>query len=409
MNQLELEAEKSNQQFNLYIRRGMMTSVAISLATAAVMAILMGLIMWSIIRAIRMVTKALEKEAALDFSSGGQAEMQRYIGKKDEIAVMITALLKMEDNVRELILNTTNTSEEIESFAKDLMSMSKEAASASMEVAETVQEIARGASEQAAENQNLVLQMEKLEHTIEADKAQVVALNTASDEIERQKDEGFEILKALVQKTAQNAEVIEDVYQKVVESSTNAVKIENASEMIERISEQTNLLALNASIEAARAGEAGRGFAVVAEEIRKLAEQSKKFTEDIRLVISALKLQSGITVEAMENAKQLVKEQAQNVYQTETRFNGISDAIKGIEKVLVNLNESSDGLMMNKEEVLGMVETLSAISQENAASTEEIAASMAHQSETMEHLAQAGEQMSVVVEALKLVIGRFVI
>ena len=87
-----------------------------------------------------------------------------------------------------------------------------------------------------------------------------------------------------------------------------AGKIGHVMGLIRDIAEQTNLLALNATIEAARAGEAGRGFAVVATEVKSLAVQTAKATEEISGQISAVQSSTSVAVEAIGGITARMKE-----------------------------------------------------------------------------------------------------
>ncbi len=98
------------------------------------------------------------------------------------------------------------------------------------------------------------------------------------------------------------AEIAKNADQLVGQLSTGAAKIGDVIKLIRAIAEQTNLLALNATIEAARAGEAGRGFAVVASEVKTLASQTAKATEEIASQIGAIQ---GSTSEAVEAIRQI--------------------------------------------------------------------------------------------------------
>ena len=146
-----------------------------------------------------------------------------------------------------------------------------------------------------------------------------------------------------------------------LEELTNAsVQIEQILTVIEGIAEQTNLLALNATIEAARAGEAGKGFAVVANEVKHLANQSSKATEDIAGRIQALKSGMESVSKTMETSREAVttgrgsiEQTAQTMDEAARQVTNVSNKMSDITGVLHQQEDSSSEIARNINEVAG--------------------------------------------------------
>ena len=191
------------------------------------------------------------------------------------------------------------------------------------------------------------------------------------------------------------------------ETSDSVAKISQASEMIQSISDQTNLLALNAAIEAARAGESGKGFAVVAEEIRKLAEQSASFTKDIREVIEGLRQKSEDSVAMMEKVNSEIEKQTIIRSETDSKFAEIAKEVEIGRTVTNELKDSAAVLEKENRHLIEMVESLSSISEENAASTEEVNAAIDEEAEAMNNIATAQEELADIADMLRAEVAKF--
>ncbi|MCT4542075.1 MAG: methyl-accepting chemotaxis protein [Vallitalea sp.] len=356
---------------------------------------------------IRVLSKLIERLSNYDLSFDKKSKAIKYLKRKDEIGNIANSIAKMQLNFTDLIKKISLTSQQVASSSEELTATSQQSATASEEVAKTIENIAKGASEQARDTSNAADNITELGVLIENNEEELIHLNETTDKVIQLKEEGMDNINQLVEITVTNKKATEEINNVIVNTNESAEKIYQASQMIKNIADQTNLLALNAAIEAARAGEAGKGFAVVADEIRKLAEQSDEFTEEISTIINELKNKTDNAVTTMHEILEVVTKQSQSVDNTKIKFEGIADAIEKTKDAIEILNNSSKKMDTKKVNITDVVENLSSISEENAAGTQQASASVEQQTASMEEIASSSESLANLAEEMNNSITKF--
>ena len=372
--------------------------------------LILGLLLWiikSITSPIAALGKDMEKLADYDFSEEVKAGISKNSGRKDEIGSISRGTEKVVERLRDIVLNIREVSGHIHDVSNEIADNAKSTAKASDELTKAVDGISIGAMHQAEDMQRGTKAMQSMGEALRANEESMVELNQSSDGVYDAKEKGISAIKDLINTTAKVEESAMKVSEVIVRTDEGAKKIDEASTMIKSIAGQTNLLALNAAIEAARAGEAGKGFAVVADEIRKLAEQTDKFTEEIVVVVRNLSERTKEAVDIMEEVKTVVGEQVTCVDETEKQFVYISDEIDVTKTIIGKLNDSEKELEDARGELSEIVEGLAAVSEENAAATEECLASVEEQAASTSIIESSAERLPEMARGLEEAVQKF--
>ncbi|HHX12865.1 MAG TPA: methyl-accepting chemotaxis protein, partial [Clostridiales bacterium] len=358
----------------------------------------------SFTKPIIQTAKSAEKIASLDIREDID---KKYLSLDNEIGTMAKANQSIIDNLRRIIGEINNSSELLAASSEELTAVSGQTADAAQEVSKTVQEIAHGASDQARLTEEGSFKAVTLGDNITKVKGYISSVNESSDKVSDVVDTGIVEINSLYDITKESTSAIEEIARVIADTSMSSKKIGEASNVIEAISAQTNLLSLNASIEAARAGEAGRGFAVVANEIGKLAAQSKSSANTINDIVKELQDNIAIAVKSMERVTNISKEQADSVINSKDKYQLIADAMQLTSKAVDQLEASGDIMDNMKEEIMDVLQNLSAIAEENAASTQEASATAQEETASVEEIANASEGLSELAQGLQLLVAKF--
>lgn len=266
--------------------------------------------------------------------------------------------------------------DEMDSFGDTFTKISAEMNETSSEISLVVEQVAAGAMNQAEETESSVSilsqNIESLREIVEKENESKELLEGVVQEI----NQGYNDVK----ETTENLQSIISQFSVLKDSADNLEsKTKDINEVVSAvtsIAEQTNLLALNASIEAARAGEQGRGFSVVAEEIRKLAEESKKAASSISDDLHSFTLSISDIVKDIETQFNILKSEslklekvASSNYQSTQSIRSVTDTIIAM---INQLNIETDSITS----IYSKIESLAAIAEENSASSQEVSANV---------------------------------
>ena len=254
-------------------------------------------------------------EAMTRLANGELGEQVDATDRRDEIGAMARAVQFFKENLihtaeltareRETIARRSaravRVGELTDRFNDDIASVIESVISAGSQLQSTASQMKRAASQTNSEAASVSGMTEETSANMQTVASATEELSGSVAEIGRQVTQSALIAQKAAAEGRRTNETVQGL-------STAADKIGDVVKLISEIASQTNLLALNATIEAARAGDAGRGFAVVAAEVKGLAEQTAKATDDIRGQITAIQTTSGDAVTAIQGMTAVVDE-----------------------------------------------------------------------------------------------------
>lgn len=340
-------------------------------------------------------------------ASSGDLTVSITSSTKDEFMDLANSFNEMLKNISELMNNVTKSSKTVLETSSNLASMSEEVTASIGEVAKAIEEVSEGATNQSQNAQNGVTEMNDLSSRLDKISVNSNEMDKLSASTKELGAKGLSMIDTLIEKSKKTKIATGEVDSIVRDMDESTRKINTISETISQITEQTNLLALNASIESARAGEAGKGFAVVAEEIRKLAEQSKSSTEEIKVIITNIQSKSDTAVKAIKSTESVVTEQDLAVGKTQEIF---SEILRSIETMISKVDEIKTSIIdvdEKKKKAVLEIENISLISQETASASEEVTASTEEITAVMDRFTKYADELQLLAEKLDEEISKF--
>ncbi len=350
----------------------------------------------------RVIRKPLAKTAA-DIENIANGNISNEISGSSKITEtdkLITASRILKEKLNDIV---SGVNEHVVNLQQDTASLKERADfcnDGTKQISQAMEELSVTAVTLAENVQDVNAKSLEMGNAITDIDGDVQVLSDNSNHMDKANEDAAKSIETVLDSSNRSSAIVEKITNQIEETNQAISSINEAVDLIMDITGQTSLLSLNASIEAARAGQAGRGFAVVADEIKKLSEQSAQGADAIKQVADNIFEKSNESVALVNEVRELIGKEQEDISVSKESFEILSKTINDNLVAVSRISEKTKQLDTIKQAIIGNINDLSAISEENAASNQEVSANITNIAESIDEMNAATGHVNNISEEL---------